>query len=225
MENKENIPSKVSWTSERKIYTGLILFFFIILFIQRCENNKLESLNFEQTKEINEKGELLVTQKQNILSLKDAVAQGLVEKEKYMKDIKAQTKVITKTILVNKVVPYHDTIERIVYVDSINGDTDVYVKLPIRVEYRDSWNFFKGTFGCCEFTIDSMVQSNELRLTIGHKKAGFLKKPIPVVEVKSSNPNADVTIASNAIIEEKEPFYRKFSFGMIAGAVIMILLL
>lgn len=206
------------------MYIVVMLILCTIIGMQKCLNDNLQEINSEQTKEINEKGELLVTQRQNIMSLKDAIAQGLVEKENYMKDIKVQTKVVTKTILVEKRVPYHDTFERIVYVDSINGDTDVYVKLPIMVEYRDSWNFLKATFDSEEFIIDTMMQSNQLRLTIGHKKAGFLKKPIPVVEVKSSNPNADVSIESNAIIEEKEPFYRKFSFGMLAGALIVLLL-
>jgi len=194
---------------------------------QRIE--QLQSINREQIVRLGKNGEQLVSQKQNILTLKDAVALEKIEKEKYMKSVQAQAKLGIKNTFSGKTVIYHDTVERLVYVDTSYGglvdDTTVYIKVPLKIEYRDSWNLFQGTLGEEVFFIDSITVKNELRLTIGYEKQGLFKEPKPIVEVKSSNPEAQVTIIDNVIIDKPEPFYKKAWFGIIVGVGATLLLL
>jgi len=194
---------------------------------QRIE--QLQSINREQIVRLGKNGEQLVSQKQNILTLKDAVVLEKIEKEKYMKSVQAQAKLGIKNTFSGKTVIYHDTVERLVYVDTSYGglvdDTTVYIKVPLKIEYRDSWNLFQGTLGEEVFFIDSITVKNELRLTIGYEKQGLFKEPKPIVEVKSSNPEAQVTIIDNVIIDKPEPFYKKAWFGIIVGVGATLLLL
>ena len=190
---------------------------------------QLQNHNNEQVVRLGKNGEQIVSQKQNILTLKDALALEKIEKEKYMKSVQAQAKLGIKNTFSGKTVIYHDTVERLVYVDTSYGglvdDTTVYIKVPLKLEYRDSWNLFQGTLGEEVFFIDSITVKNELRLTIGYEKQGWFKEPKPVVEVKSSNPEAQVTIIDNVIIDKPEPFYKKAWFGIIVGVGATLLLL
>jgi folylpolyglutamate synthase/dihydropteroate synthase len=190
---------------------------------------QLQNLNNEQVVRLGKNGEQIVSQKQNILTLKDALALEKIEKEKYMKSVQAQAKLGIKNTFSGKTVIYHDTVERLVYVDTSYGelvdDTTVYIKVPLKIEYRDSWNLFQGTLGEEVFFIDSITVKNELRLTIGYEKQGLFKEPKPIVEVKSSNPEAQVTIIDNVIIDKPEPFYKKAWFGIIVGVGATLLLL
>jgi folylpolyglutamate synthase/dihydropteroate synthase len=198
-----------------------------------CQDSRrieqLQSINQEQVIRLGRNGEQIVSQKQNILTLKDALALEKIEKEKYMKSVQAQAKLGLQNTVSGKTVTYHDTVERLVYVDTsydgLYDDTSVYIKVPLKLEYSDSWNLFQGTLGEEEFFIDSIMVRNELRLTIGYEKQGLFKEPKPVVEVKSSNPEAEVTIIDNVIIDKPEPFYKKTWFGIIVGVGATLLLL
>jgi len=225
----ENLITRLKATFRNSYFNHLIisiLVLIIILLLLKTSAN--QKINTENQIQLIKNGEIIATQQQNILSLKDAVEAGLVEKEKYMKDIQVQTKVVTLTKVKEVLVPYQEIIERIVYVDTSYDGADsqfVYLKVPIPIKYKDTWNYFYGRVLEEGFMIDSFGSKNNLRVTIGHKKQGFLKKAKPVVEVKSDNPQTDIKIESNAVIEEPTPFYKKVWFGIIAGAAGMFLLL
>jgi hypothetical protein len=219
-------------TPYRPILTILILI-LCLLVMKTCHDKQriqqLQNVFQEQNTRLTKNRKQIVSQKQNILTLKDALALEKIETEKYMKLIQAQARFGIKNTVSGKAVVYHDTIERLVYVDtSYDGlfdDTSVYIKIPLKLEYRDNWNLFQGTLGVEKWFIDSISIQNEIRLTIGYEKQGLFKKPKPIVEVKSSNPEAQVTIIDNVIIDKPEPFYKKAWFGIIVGVGATLLLL
>jgi len=103
--------------------------------MKMCQDSRrieqLQNLNNEQVVRLGKNGEQIVSQKQNILTLKDALALEKIEKEKYMKSVQAQAKLGVQNTVSGKTVIYHDTVERLVYVDtSYDGldDTNVYIK-------------------------------------------------------------------------------------------------
>lgn len=204
----------------------------VMLSMKMCQQgiriDSLTSLANEQEVRILADGTSIISQQQNILTLKDALKLEKLEKEKYMKSVQAQAKVGVVNVVTEKKVVYHDTVERLVYVDtSYDGmfDSSTFIKVPLVLEYRDSWNLFQGTLYEEEFVIDSLMTKNELRFTLGYEKQGLFKKAKPVVEVKSSNPSASVTIKDNVIVEEPKPFYKRVWFGIVLGVGGTLLLL
>ena len=200
---------------------------------RECQNKTrikgLTNQNHTQVEEVNQLGEKLLIQKQNVLSLKDALSLEILEKERYMKSIQAQAKFSSANFIKGKTVEYHDTVVRVIFVDSSDDkstvDSNTYIKVPFDVEYKDSWNYFRGNIGKTSFTIDSLVSKNELRITLGYKKQGLFKKAKPILEGKSSNPNANIQIEKNVTIKEPKPFYKRTWFGIIIGVGTTLLLL
>lgn len=197
-----------------------------------CQQNKkikrLSTITTSQEEQILKDGIKIISQTQNILSMEDAFQLKLIEKEKYMKTIQAQAKLGITNIVSKVMVEFHDTVEKFVYVDtSKNGmaDSNIFIKVPLRLEYKDSWNLFKGVLVSNGFFIDSIITKNDLRFTLGYKKQGFFKKPKPIVEIKSSNPTANIVIKENVIIKEPKPFYKKTWFGVLVGIGGTLLLL
>jgi hypothetical protein len=62
------------------------------------------------------------------------------------------------------------------------------------------------------FQLDTLETLNEFRVSIFDKKQGLFKKAIPVVEIKSNNPNTKVDKIKNVTIERKSPFFTKWWF-------------
>jgi len=166
---------------------------------------------------IDKNGREIVEQRQQILSLKVALKQNLLEKERYMKSIASQTKVGTITKIEKVFVPYE--VEKKIYVDSNTFDTTYYVKTPIPVSWKDSWNFFGGVVKHDGFHIDSFGSENKMRITIGEKKRGIFRKAEPKVEIKNENPKTRVTAMTNITIKQKPPFYQRWWF---VGSVALV---
>jgi hypothetical protein len=134
-----------------------------------------------------------------------------------MKSIASQTKVGTITKIEKVFVPYE--VEKKIFVDTNTFDTTYYVKTPIPVSWKDSWNFFGGVVKHDGFHIDSFGSENKMRITIGEKKRGMFRKAEPIVEIKNENPKTRVTAMTNITIKQKPPFYQRWWF---VGSVALI---
>lgn len=190
----------------------------LVLYLQNGDGDfdlKQQNTYFKST--IDKNGREIVEQRQQILSLKVALKNNLLEKEKYMKSIASQTKVGTKTIIEKVFVPYE--VEKKIFVDSNTFDTTYYVKTPIPVSWKDSWNFFGGVVKHDGFQMDSFGSENKMRITIGEKKRGIFRKAEPIVEIKNENPKTRVTAMTNVTIKQRPPFYQRWWF---VGSVALI---
>jgi hypothetical protein len=118
---------------------------------------------------------------------------------------------------------YHDTIEKLVYVDTMDDEIYdegvVFIKVPFTLQYKDTWTLLQATIGEDDFTIDSLISKTDLRVTLGYEKQGLFKSPKPIVEIKSENPNTDINIKSNVVIQEPRPFYKRTWFGVLVGSI------
>lgn len=197
-------------TENYKFYiaSSVIVILLLWIWMQKSTINSLKVLNSEMTHEISADGRYMATQRQNIMDLESALKSGLLEKERYMKNVKSQTKIVTKTLVQEKLVAYHDTVE--VFFDTL--DKRYWVKTPAPVRYSDSFNLISGKVTKNGFQLDTLETLNEFRVSIFDKKQGLFKKSVPVVEIKSNNPNTKVDKIKNITIERKTPFFTKWWF-------------
>ena len=196
---------------------GIIAILLVLLWFKNQTISSLELLNTEVTQEITKDGKYMATQRQNIMDLEDAVKKGLLEKDRYMKNVTSQVKIKTRTIFKEKLIPFHDTVE--VYYDTF--DKKFFVKTPASIRYKDSFNSLTGKFTKNGFELDSLETKNEFVVSIFEKRQGFLKKSIPVVEIKSNNPQTETTNIKNVTIKKRTPIYQKWwlmgSIGVLIG--------
>lgn len=200
---------------------GIIGVLIALLWLKNETIESMQLLNTEVTGEITKDGKYMALQRQNIMELEDAIKKGLLEKDRYMKKVKSQIKIQTRTIIKEKLVPFHDTIQ--IYYDTL--DKRYLVKTPAPIRFQDSFNLFTGKFTKDGFLLDTLETKNEFRISIYNKKQGFLKKSIPVVEIKSNNPKTQTTNIKNVTIEKKTPFYQKWwlvgSVGILVGYLLI----
>lgn len=190
----------------------------LVLYLKNGDGDfDLQQQNTYYKSTIDKNGREIVEQRQQIVSLKVALKQGLLEKEKYMKSIANQTKVGTITKIEKVFVPYE--VEKKVFVDTNTFDTTYYVKTPIPVSWKDSWNFFSGVVKHDGFHIDSFGSENKMRITIGEKKRGIFRKAEPIVEIKNENPKTRVSAMTNVTIKQQPPFYQRWWF---VGSVALV---
>ena len=199
------------------IAIGVVVAILILYFKNGDGDFDLQQQNTYFKSTIDKNGREIVEQRQQILSLKVALKNNLLEKEKYMQSIASQTKVGTITKIEKVFVPYE--VEKKIFVDTNTFDTTYYVKTPIPVSWKDSWNFFGGVVKHDGFHIDSFGSENKMRITIGEKKRGMFRKAEPIVEIKNENPKTRVTAMTNITIKQKPPFYQRWWF---VGSVALI---
>jgi len=199
------------------IAVGVVVAILILYLKNGNGDVDLQQQNTYFKSTIDKNGREIVEQRQQILSLKVALKNNLLEKEKYMKSIASQTKVATITKIEKVFVPYE--VEKKIFVDTNTFDTTYYVKTPIPVSWKDSWNFFGGVVKHDGFHIDSFGSENKMRITIGEKKRGMFRKAEPIVEIKNENPKTRVTAMTNITIKQKPPFYQRWWF---VGSVALI---
>ena len=199
------------------IAIGVVVAILILYFKNGDGDFDLQQQNTYFKSTIDKNGREIVEQRQQILSLKVALKNNLLEKEKYMKSIASQTKVGTITKIEKVFVPYE--VEKKIFVDTNTFDTTYYVKTPIPVSWKDSWNFFGGVVKHDGFHIDSFGSENKMRITIGEKKRGMFRKAEPIDEIKNENPKTRVTAMTNITIKQKPPFYQRWWF---VGSVALI---
>lgn len=205
----------------------IIIGILICLNLRQCSTvnnllNQVDTFSVRHDKD----GKLIATQKQNILSEKDALKLGLLEKDKYWKSIVSQTKAGIEIILKDKPVPYAVEVQKIVYVDSSTKDTFVCIRVPLPVKYfnKDSSTYLVAEVRADSFYIDSMGMITDLMVTIGNQKRGFFKSPNPVVEIKLSNKDAKINTMTNIQIKKRTPFYRSWVSGLIVGITTVLLI-
>jgi len=201
-----------------------ILVIAVLLWLLNAISNNFDKVESDLnaiTKERDKNGSLIVTQNQQILSMKDAMK--VLKETKNVSKVSQQTQMGTKTTIVEKKIPvYFETIK---YVDSNTLDTFEWMKLPYTFVHQDSWSKLEVTIDPLDITIDTMYMINNFTISVGEKSNGLFKKPTPIVEIKSDNPYTDITSVKNVTIDTKKPFYKTFWFGGVVGALAMILLI
>ena len=80
-------------TENYKFYiaSSVIVILLLWIWMQKSTIDSLKVLNGEIVQEISADGRYMATQRQNIINLESALKSGLLEKERYMKNIKSQT--------------------------------------------------------------------------------------------------------------------------------------
>ena len=205
------------------IFCSVIVIAILIWLLNAISNNfdKVQNDLNAITKERDKNGALIVTQSQQILSMKDALK--VLKASKNVSKVSQQTQMGTNTIIVEKKIPvYFETIR---YVDSASMDTMDYMELPYTFEYNDSWNNLQVTIDALDITLDTMSMRNNFTITIGEKSNGWLKESTPIVEIKSDNPYTDITSVKNVSVKKKNYFWGTMLFGGVIGALTMLLIL
>ena len=205
------------------IFCSIVVIAILIWLLNAISNNfdKVQNDLNAITKERDKNGALIVTQNQQILSMKDAMK--VLKETKNVSKVSQQTQMGTKTIIVEKKIPvYFETIK---YIDSASMDTMDFLELPYTFEYNDSWNSLEVTIDALDITLDTMSMRNNFTVTIGEKSNGWLREPTPIVEIKSDNPYTDVTSVKNVTIKKKNYFWSTMLFGGVLGALTMLLIL
>lgn len=213
-------------TKERKYRLTLVVLILAIIFLvwdgcskkaqlssfkENIQKLKVGNQYFKET--ISKNKEKIAEQKQIILSQKDAIDQELLMINDFKK-VKAQVKVVNKTI-----------------VDSIYVPFEVKVTDTLLVENESDKPFsfndeFFGIYGTAKkngILFDSVYFVNDLTLTIGNQSKGFFKKSEPIVQVKYTNPYTTTTSMNNVIIQNELKWYdRKMSWFLIGAGIASI---
>jgi len=182
------------------------------------EQVKLKDQEFKKYKD--EKGRTIATQEQRILEL-NKENMKLVETINKFKSISSQVQISTTTEYKEIKVPY--SVEVVKYVDT--WTKDLYIKLPLYCELKDSFLYLIGSVGADGLEIDTLRIPNEFTITTGKKKNGFFKKDEYIIEVVSTNPHTDITKLNNTQFKPKTPFYKRwyvgFGFGFLVSTLLM----
>lgn len=85
-------------TANYKFYiaSSVIVILLLWIWMQKSTINSLKVLNSEMTHEISADGRYMATQRQNIMDLESALKSGLLEKERYMKNVKAKSRLLPR---------------------------------------------------------------------------------------------------------------------------------
>lgn len=158
-----------------------------------------------------------------ILSQKDAIAVGILERERlkvlHMKEVVANAELKGMiSILRDSLKLPPETI--IVTIKDTSGISHDYVKLPF-VLLKENGPDLKLTAGMNKnrtayYDLKVPVYGE---MTIGYVRDGFLKRK-PVGIFTSSNPNLTINSMDILIVKDEKKFYQKTWFHMLAGAVI-----
>jgi hypothetical protein len=170
---------------------------------------KLELGKQKFTETINDKNERIVTQEQVIMSQKDAIANNLLTIED-LKKIKSQVRIRTIIKIDSVFVPYTD-------IDTL------LVKEPCDFVSRkfalDTKHYsFHGKTKENGVLLDSVSFTNNMKITIGNKRMGFLRKSKPIVSVVNDNPFMTTQSMSNIVIENDVKWYQKRGTWFVIGA-------
>ena len=166
----------------------------------------------------------LATQTQTIMSQKDAIALGLLEMQKGMKEVQAQVKQKAEVVIVEKQVPY---------IPDGWADTSGLVKnekgevirrdsiaVPTRFKLNEKWFNIDGYVRKEGLKIDSLTIPNKTTLTLGYNKKGFLNLGREaVVTLKNDNPYLIVTGMDNIVVKKKKKFWQNPLFQIGLGVV------
>jgi hypothetical protein len=175
---------------------------------------KFDLGNQKFTEEINDRNERIVTQEQVIMSQKDAIANHLLTIED-LKKIKSQVRIRTIIKIDSVFVPYTD-------IDTL------LVKEPCDFVTRkfalDTKHYsIHGKTKENGVLLDSVSFTNNMTITIGNKRMGFLRKSQPIVSVVNENPFMSTLSMSNIVVKNDLKWYQKrgtwFGIGVGLGFI------
>ena len=166
----------------------------------------------------------LATQTQTILSQKEAIALGLLEMQKGMKEVQAQVKQKSQVVIVEKPVPFipdgwADTsgLVRNEKGEVIRRDS---IAVPTRFKLDEKWFNIDGYVKKDGLKIDSLKIPNKTTLTLGYNKKGFLNLgKEAVVTLKNDNPYLEVTGMDNIVVKKRKKFWQTSLFQIGLGVV------
>lgn len=166
----------------------------------------------------------LSTQTQTIMSQKDAIALGLLELQKNMKEVQAQVKQKSEVIIVDKPVPYipHGWADTSGLVKNEKGEVirRDSIAVPTRFKLNEKWFNIDGYVKKEGLKIDSLTIPNKTTLTLGYNKKGFLNLGREaVVTLKNDNPYLVVTGMDNIVVKKKKKFWQSPLFQIGLGVV------
>lgn len=201
---------------------ALIMLFVVIWMLHRnfqltSESNNLNNRNISLIQDstnfvtaLNSKGDSIAIQGQLILS--ERQAKDLLQEElEVLKKVKSNTKVITKTIIKEVLIPANE--ENIVAVI----DESEFLKLPGTFSDSTEHFSFKATVQRNGLQINKLEINNKTSVTLGLQKRGFFRKSEPVITVTHSNPLVMTTGLTNVTIENQKPFYETRGFNLGVG--------
>lgn len=166
---------------------------------------------------------VIAIQTQNKIDYQQAIKLGIAEQEKQFSKLEAQIRASMSISQIKVPVPYPVEVEKLVLVDSSTGKFQTYLKTPFSIRKQTRFNLFSATVGKDMFTIDTNQMSTDLKINIGTKKQGFLKKPQPVVELTSTNPDTKF----NSVVNWTPPKERKavkYGIAVLLGAITTLIL-
>lgn len=165
--------------------------------------------------ETNKKGEQIATQEQIILNQSQAIEQNILQINDLKKEL--HLKQISTIIKNGQVIAYDTT--HVPYTDTplvIFIDSQSYLRVPIRFSKQTQWHTIEGYVGKDSLVITKDSTVNETIVVVGYSRKWIWGKKHPVVTIKNTNPNFQITSMSNVIIKEDDGFFKRI-FKFIIG--------
>ncbi len=189
----------------------------------KLENKKLhskaEQVNTKFTEYVNRQGQIIAEQDQVIAYYKDKLLKQALDKENWMKDVQSQLKYTNKVVIRQVLVPFRDTVIKIVNIDSAKKDTATFIRVPLQFAKLDKWYQISGSVTDKGVVFDSLAFINSFRVTWANKKQGFLKRSAPIVQVVAHNPYSKTISMQNINIRPKTPLVKKPLVWLGIGAI------
>lgn len=161
----------------------------------------------------------IASQKQIILSQKDAIRLGVLEVDN-LKKVKSQVRTITKIKLDSVFIAFKDTL---LLTDTIYNVG--VIKVPKRFEYNQPYFNIQGIILQNNLLIDSLKLHNDMKLTIGNKRNGIFKKSTPIVKLTNTNPYMTTLDMNNVIIQKDKKFFDRKVFWCGVGVLGTLIIL
>jgi hypothetical protein len=230
----ENIPFNLK--AKRKdfsnrlvmLYCAIFLLFILLLLGYVLDNNKqkrelynqleLKDQDFKKYK--TKQGATVALQEQRILELTKE-NMSLIKTVNKFKEVQGQVEV--RTIIQYKEVKVPYPVEVVKYIDTHTND--IYVKIPLPFERKDSLLSISGVIGIDGVEIDSLTIPSNLTITTGKVSGGLFKQDKYMVEVVSSNPHVDISKVKNTQFKPKTKWYKRWWFGFGLGSLTAAIIL
>jgi len=191
------------------------------------------------TREKDKLGREVVTQKQLVVTEKQAKEMALLDNQR-LKKIQSHVSVSTTSEVTDVLAAFvePDDPEPIFVLDTSGvepvyvEDTN-YIKIPKRVELITPHYKLLGQMVRQGLKIDTMAYYDDMTITIGFERPkGFknlLKKKQPVVVIENQNPHTTITHMENfVIVKDEKKFYEttwfKFTIGAVVGAATIMVI-
>ncbi|KKK73144.1 hypothetical protein LCGC14_2896770, partial [marine sediment metagenome] len=164
---------------------------------------------------IDEQDREIIEQHQMILTLSQAIQQGVIKNTK-LKKIKSQVRITSSTEIDTIFIPFE-----VEHIRDAKIDPEKYLSLPKKFSKLNQWYTIRGLVVKEGLKIDSIRVFNMLTVTIGDKKLkglkNIFKQRIPTVEIVNENPYISVNGLQNVVIKKKKRFYQTTGFKVVVG--------